>query len=305
MGRRRARARRPRHARAPGPSSSRPSRAASPRRAGRPSSAACSRRLRSPSSPTSSASSISASHNPPEYNGVKLFRGGGKLVDEQEEEIEALLRRAASRAAGRSRRSTTRQDAYLAHVVARFGSDLAGLRIGVDCANGAFSEHRAARVLARSARRCTRSARSPTARTSTSAAARPTSRPCSSSSMRESLDLGVAFDGDGDRMLAVDERGEVVDGDQILAVLALAPRRRRRRGHGHDESRLPRADGGARRQGRHDARRRPLRLEALAVKEGCSAASSRVTSSGSGTTSTGDGLAAGAAPLPRAARARR
>ena len=44
-------------------------------------------------------------------------------------------------------------------------------------------------------------------------------------------DLGIAFDGDGDRMLAVDARGEVVDGDQILAILALAPRRRPRRGH--------------------------------------------------------------------------
>ena len=57
--------------------------------------------------------------------------------------------------------------------------------------------------------------------TSTSAAARPTCGRCSAPSRELGLDLGVAFDGDGDRMLAVDGNGDVVDGDQILAVLAL------------------------------------------------------------------------------------
>ena len=90
---------------------------------------------------------ISASHNPPEYNGVKLFHHGGKLVDEQEEEIEALFD--ADGPGGGSAEQLMDADAsYLAHVVEAFGSDLSGLRVGVDCANGAFSAARAARVRA-------------------------------------------------------------------------------------------------------------------------------------------------------------
>ena len=99
-------------------------------------------------------------------------------------------------------------------------------------------------------------------------------------------DLGVAFDGDGDRMLAVDGDGNAVDGDQILAILALHLRGRRRRGHRDDEPRLPPADGRARHPGRDDAGRRPLRARGAPAREaGSSAASSRVTSSASATTS--------------------
>ena len=81
---------------------------------------------------------VSASHNPPEYNGVKLFRSGGKLVDHDEEEIEALFESPAP-GGGSTERLEDAAETYLAHVVERFGSDLTGLRIGVDCANGAFS----------------------------------------------------------------------------------------------------------------------------------------------------------------------
>ena len=74
---------------------------------------------------------ISASHNPPEYNGVKLFDGEGqKLSDESEEEIEALLDEpVASRAAGQIDRVSIAPDSYFEHIVERFGSDLTGLRI--------------------------------------------------------------------------------------------------------------------------------------------------------------------------------
>ena len=81
---------------------------------------------------------VSASHNPPEYNGVKLFRSGGKLVDHDEEEIEALFESPAP-GGGSTELLEDAAETYLAHVVRRFGSDLTGLRIGVDCANGAFS----------------------------------------------------------------------------------------------------------------------------------------------------------------------
>ena len=162
---------------------------------------------------------VSASHNPPEYNGVKLFRGGGKLVDGQEEEIEALF--AASAPGGGSIES--RGDAtatYLDHVIAHFGSDLTGLRIGVDCANGAFSGIAPHAFSQLGAEVHTIGAEPDGSNINVDCGAtdlRALQRLVTS----ESLDLGVAFDGDGDRMLAVDERGEPVDGDQIIAVLAL------------------------------------------------------------------------------------
>src|SRR5881275_730033 len=82
---------------------------------------------------------VSASHNPPEYNGIKFFdRDGRKLSDAQEEEIEALLD-APERGGGEIDRVDVAADSYIEHVLERFGSDLSGLRIAVDCANGAYA----------------------------------------------------------------------------------------------------------------------------------------------------------------------
>src|ERR687885_1480195 len=82
---------------------------------------------------------ITASHNPPEYNGVKFFdRDGQKLSDASEEEIEALLDRPPV-GGGTIDRVDVATDSYLEHIIERFGSSLSGLRIGVDCANGAYS----------------------------------------------------------------------------------------------------------------------------------------------------------------------
>src|SRR5690348_16658280 len=82
---------------------------------------------------------ISASHNPPEYNGVKFFdRDGRKLTDAAEEEIEALLD-APAEGGGEIDRVEVAADSYLDHVLDRFGTDLRGLRIAVDCANGAYA----------------------------------------------------------------------------------------------------------------------------------------------------------------------
>src|SRR5215204_2785672 len=81
---------------------------------------------------------ISASHYPPEYNGVKLFdRSGNKLTDASEEEVEALLD-APGRGGGVVDRVGVATESYLEHVIERFGTDLSGLRIAVDCANGAY-----------------------------------------------------------------------------------------------------------------------------------------------------------------------
>ncbi len=163
---------------------------------------------------------ISASHNPPEYNGVKFFDARGhKLSDAAEEEIEALLETPAT-GDGKIERAESRAEAYVEHVCLHFGSDLSGLRIAVDCANGSYSAI-APRVFERLGAEVHAIFNEPDGTninvdcgaTDTAALARVV--------VEEKQNLGIAFDGDGDRMLAVDERGELVDGDQIVAVLAL------------------------------------------------------------------------------------
>ena len=115
---------------------------------------------------------ITASHNPPEYNGVKFFdRDGQKLSDTQEEEIEALLDEPPT-GGGEIDEVSVATDSYLEHVVERFGTDLTGLKIGVDCANGAYSGL-APRHSRSSARKSPQSETSLTARTSMWAAAQP------------------------------------------------------------------------------------------------------------------------------------
>ena len=165
---------------------------------------------------------ISASHNPPEYNGVKFFRrNGSKLADEEEEAIEALLEAPPSEPErGQVDQLEVAVDSYLDLVLERFGTDLTGLRVGVDCANGAYTwiaprafEELGAEVVAIGV--------DPNG-TNINVGCGATDLGALRELVREQrLDLGVAFDGDGDRMLAVDENGDALDGDQIVAVLAL------------------------------------------------------------------------------------
>jgi phosphoglucosamine mutase len=163
---------------------------------------------------------ISASHNPPEYNGVKFFdRRGQKLSDDQEEQIEALLDDDEPRSGGSVDRVGVATDSYLEHILERFGADLSGLRIAVDCANGAYSGI-APNAFEQAGAIVTAVAAEPDG-TNINLGCGATDLSLLQRVVREGgLDLGVAFDGDGDRMLAVDERGAPVDGDQILAVLA-------------------------------------------------------------------------------------
>jgi phosphoglucosamine mutase len=164
---------------------------------------------------------VSASHNPPEYNGVKVFdREGHKLTDADEVEIEALLD-AAGTGGGSVEHVEGAASGYVEHVVEHFGSDLAGLRIAVDCANGAYSDI-APGVFERLGAEVTALANAPDG-TNINAACGATDLGMLRSAVTVGgFDLGVAFDGDGDRMLAVDADGGVVDGDQILAICALA-----------------------------------------------------------------------------------
>jgi phosphoglucosamine mutase len=164
---------------------------------------------------------ISASHNPPEYNGVKLFdREGQKLTDAAEEEIEALFDAPFAGPQGEVDHVGVATDSYLEHIVERFGSDLSALRIVVDCANGAYSgiapqafEQLGAQVETIGAE--------PDGTNINVGCGATDLRALQHKVVETGAALGVAFDGDGDRMLAVDGSGHVVDGDQILAILML------------------------------------------------------------------------------------
>jgi phosphoglucosamine mutase len=162
---------------------------------------------------------VSASHNPPEYNGLKFFdRDGRKLSDAAEEEIEALLDAPGS-GGGKVDHVGVATDSYLEHIVERFGSDLTGLRIAVDCANGAYSSI-APKAFGQLGATVTAVASEPDG-TNINLGSGATDLSLLRRTVHQGdFHLGVAFDGDGDRMLAVDANGAPVDGDQILAILA-------------------------------------------------------------------------------------
>ena len=164
---------------------------------------------------------ISASHNPPEYNGVKFFDAHGhKLSDASEEQIEELLVAAPGIDQGKIERIEVATDSYLQHILERFGSDLSGLRIVVDCANGAYSglaphafEQCGAEVAA--------IGDAPDGNNINVGCGATDLALLQRTVVDGGYDIGIAFDGDGDRMLAVDEKGGAIDGDQIIAILAL------------------------------------------------------------------------------------
>ena len=164
---------------------------------------------------------ITASHNPPEYNGVKLFDGEGrKLTDAAEEEIEALFDVPFVGSPGQVDRVGVADESYLDHIVERFGTGLSGLKLVVDCANGAYSGI-APTAFERLGAEVAFIGSDPDG-TNINVGCGATDLSALQQAVTASgADLGVAFDGDGDRMLAVDARGEVVDGDQILAILML------------------------------------------------------------------------------------
>jgi phosphoglucosamine mutase len=169
---------------------------------------------------------ISASHNPMPDNGLKLFAAGGrKLPDEVEDEISERLEDGAPRptgaAIGRVRDVTDAAQRYVDHLLAAIPAPLSGLRVVVDCANGA-----AAWV----APQAYRLAGADVVAIHAEPDGLNINDGCGSTHLdgvraavrRHEADLGIAHDGDADRCLAVDASGGVVDGDQIMAVLALA-----------------------------------------------------------------------------------
>jgi phosphoglucosamine mutase len=164
---------------------------------------------------------VTASHNPAEYNGVKLFATGGrKLTDVEEEEIERLFDAPDDIAPGGIRDEEGLAARYVDLVCDRFGGPLEGLRIAMDCANGAMFEVAPA-ALTRLGAELEVVAAEPNG-TNINAGCGATDLSLLTPIVRErGVDLGVAFDGDGDRVLALDSGGQELDGDAILAVLAL------------------------------------------------------------------------------------
>ncbi|QQS12295.1 MAG: phosphoglucosamine mutase [Rhodospirillales bacterium] len=171
---------------------------------------------------------ISASHNPFHDNGVKFFGPDGfKLSDEIEAEIEALMatdltpRRAESRALGRARRIDDAGGRYIEAVKATFPrtSTLEGLKIAVDCANGA-AYRVAPRVLSELGATVIELGVSPDGFNINRDCGSTHPEGLAETVQERGADVGLALDGDADRLVLVDERGEVIDGDQIMAAIA-------------------------------------------------------------------------------------
>ena len=174
---------------------------------------------------------ISASHNPMPDNGIKFFAAGGhKLEDAVEDRIEAALSEGpvtgpTGASIGRISRATAEEalEGYVAHLLDATPARLEGLTVVDDCANGAASE---------AGPRAYRAAGATVIDIHSSPDGYNINDACGSTHLddvraavlQHGADLGLAHDGDADRCLAVDASGEVVDGDQIMAILALAMR---------------------------------------------------------------------------------
>lgn len=173
---------------------------------------------------------LSASHNPMPDNGIKIFaRGGGKLDDNLELAIENRLgepwERPTGKDVGRAINDDTASERYLNHLLATVDTRLDGLKVVVDCANGA-SSYVAPEALRRAGAEVIAISDYPNGWN--------INENCGSThmeSLREkvietSADIGIAHDGDADRCLAIDAHGNVIDGDQILTILAIGLKQR-------------------------------------------------------------------------------
>jgi phosphoglucosamine mutase len=168
---------------------------------------------------------ISASHNPMPDNGIKfLSRGGLKLDDAVEEAIEARLgqdwERPTGSDVGRVRPYDHPVEEYVEHLVSTLGSSLAGLTVVLDCAHGAAVEA-GPRALRAAGADVIAIGAEPDGLNINDGCGSTHLGPLQKAVLEHGADAGFAFDGDADRCLAVDRDGRVVDGDQILAVLAL------------------------------------------------------------------------------------
>jgi phosphoglucosamine mutase len=169
---------------------------------------------------------VSASHNPPDDNGLKVVSGGRKMDDEAEERLEHLIFQAESlpgptnAGLGRVHRDAEAVGRYRAHLAAAAGDLFAGLRIGLDAANGSASILGPDLLRELGAEVTTLHCDPDGTNINLGGGA---TDPTSLADLVRSadLDMGLAFDGDADRLIAVDESGAVVDGDGVMGICAL------------------------------------------------------------------------------------
>jgi phosphoglucosamine mutase len=177
---------------------------------------------------------ISASHNPMPDNGIKFFaRGGAKLDDDLEDAIEARMSEAVINGpprptgadVGRISDDPALVEHYVAHLVSSLGHpiSLEGIKVVVDCANGAAYVAAPAAFEAQGAE-VIRIHANPDGININDHCGSTHMESLRAAVLEHGADLGIALDGDADRCLAVDAAGNVVDGDQILAILALSLR---------------------------------------------------------------------------------
>lgn len=169
---------------------------------------------------------ISASHNPMEFNGIKFFNGEGyKLSDELEDEIEALIKSGMKdvpmplgSGIGRIDYRFDAREEYVFFMKKTVPVDLSGLKIVADCAEGA-SHYTAVETLKGLGARLVAIHTNPDGSNINANCGSTHMDELRARVVYEKANIGIAFDGDADRMLAVDEKGNVVDGDQIMAII--------------------------------------------------------------------------------------
>jgi phosphoglucosamine mutase len=168
---------------------------------------------------------ISASHNPAPDNGIKIFaRGGTKLPDIVEDRIEAAIGKPklapTGGEVGRIRRFADAEDRYVLHLLASLPHRLDGIHIVLDCANGAAAGV-SPEVFTDAGARVTVIGDDPDGMNINDGVGSTHLEQLADAVVAHRADLGIAHDGDADRCLAVDGNGKIVDGDQIMAILAL------------------------------------------------------------------------------------
>ena len=169
---------------------------------------------------------VSASHNPVEFNGIKFFDGNGyKLPDALEDEIEALIKNGmkdvkfpTGASVGKIKYRTDAREEYINHSMKAVNIDLRGLKIVVDCAEGA-SYYTSIEALKELGGEIVAIHNNPDGTNINANCGSTHMEELQARVVYEKADIGLAFDGDADRLLAVDELGNIIDGDQIMAIV--------------------------------------------------------------------------------------
>ncbi|MCI9032705.1 MAG: phosphoglucosamine mutase [Lachnospiraceae bacterium] len=169
---------------------------------------------------------ISASHNPVEFNGIKFFDGNGfKLPDALEDEIEQLIKSGmkdvqfpTGASVGKIKYRTDAREEYINHAVRAVHVDLRGMKIVVDCAEGA-SYYTSVETLKELGAEVVAIHNNPDGTNINANCGSTHMGELQARVVFEKADVGLAFDGDADRLLAVDENGHQVDGDVIMAIV--------------------------------------------------------------------------------------